>query len=289
MKKLMLLVITTCAFFGIAKAQTIDFSLLGKATKADSIAKKIVDHAQFLVIYDYEYAPDPNVPADKRKGLTMLQVGQRYNRFMDYNAFRFDSLMDATAKGLVPLTESGPLMLPLLKKRKFTENIVIDKEKNTEIVQRTAGLRQRYQYDELCPTLNWTLAEGDTLIAGYICKKATTSLCGRDYIAWYAPEVDLPYGPYKFSGLPGLIFKIVDTNDNFRFTLSGLEKVSQHSPIYLWANKDMIKTKRDKVRKIYKNYCADPVGALTSNGDIMVSDDVKATVNAKPYNPMELE
>ena len=270
-------------------AQTVDFSGFRKSAKSDSVAKVILDNSQYLIIYDYEYARDAAFPEDKRNGITMLQVGKRYNRFMDYNEFRFDSLMDATAKNLKPYSETGPMMMMALKKRKFRENIVIDKQNNTEIIQRTAGLVQRYQYDEPCPMLKWELAEGDTIIAGYNCKKALTSLWGRDYIAWYAPEVDLPYGPYKFNGLPGLVFMVVDTHDNHKFTLSGLEKVTQYNPIYLWAEKDIIKTSRNKVRKIYKNYCADPVGALTSNGDIIVPDDVKATVNSKPYNPIELE
>ena len=270
-------------------AQTVDFSGFQKSAKSDSIAKVILDNSLYLIIYDYEYARDAAPPEDKRNGITMLQVGKRYNRFMDYNEFRFDSLMDATAKNLKPYSETGPMMMMALKKRKFRENIVIDKQNNTEIIQRTAGLVQRYQYDEPCPMLKWELTEGDTIIAGYNCKKALTSLWGRDYIAWYAPEVDLPYGPYKFNGLPGLVFMVVDTRDNHKFTLSGLEKVTQYNPIYLWADKDIIKTSRNKVRKIYKNYCADPVGALTSNGDIIVPDDVKATVNSKPYNPIELE
>lgn len=278
-------------FYGAnkASAQTLDFSNFQNSTKADSIAKIVLENSQYLITYDYEYVRDASNPEDKRNGITMLQIGKRYNRFMDYNEFRFDSLMDATAKNLKPYSETGPMMMTALKKRKFRENIVIDKQNNTEIVQRTAGLVQRYQYDEPCPALDWKLAEGDTVIADYHCKKALTSLWGRDYIAWYAPELDLPYGPYKFSGLPGLIFMVVDTRDNHKFTLSGLEKVTQYSPIYLWAEKDLIKTNRNKVRKIYKNYCADPVGALTSNGDIIVPDDVKATVNSKPYNPIELE
>ena len=278
-------------FYGAnkASAQTLDFSNFQNSTKADSIAKIVLENSQYLITYDYEYVRDASNPEDKRNGITMLQIGKRCNRFMDYNEFRFDSLMDATAKNLKPYSETGPMMMMALKKRKFRENIVIDKQNNTEIVQRTAGLVQRYQYDETCPALDWKLAECDTVIADYHCKKALTSLWGRDYIAWYAPELDLPYGPYKFSGLPGLIFMVVDTRDNHKFTLSGLEKVTQYSPIYLWAEKDLIKTNRNKVRKIYKNYCADPVGALTSNGDIIVPDDVKATVNSKPYNPIELE
>jgi len=287
-KRKLLLAFALIIFIRVS-AQTVDFSGFQKSAKSDSIAKVVLENSQYLITYDYEYARDAAYPKEKRRGVTILQVGKRYNRFMDYNEFRFDSLMDATAKNLKPYSETGPLMIQALKKRKFSENIIIDKQKNAETIQRTAGLVQRYQYDEPCPTLDWNLTKSDTIIAGYNCKKALIRLWGRDYIAWYAPEVEIPYGPYKFNGLPGLIFQIVDTHDNHKFTLSGLKKVSQYNPIYLWASKDIIKTSRDKVRKIYKNYCADPVGMLTSNGDIQVPDDVKATVNSKPYNPIELE
>lgn len=82
---------------------------------------------------------------------------------------------------------------------------------------------------------------------------------------------------------------MTDTADNFEFTLDGLQKTGNFTPVYLWSSKDIVKASRDKVRKIYKNYCADPVGALTSDGSVTVSDDVKATVESKPYNPIELE
>lgn len=287
-KRNILLTYTLISFIYVS-AQTVDFSSFQNSTKADSIAKIVLDDTQYLVIYDYEYVRDTAFPEDKRSGVTMLQMGKRYNRFMDYNEFRFDSLMDATAKNLKSYSETGPMMVMALKKRKFRENIVIDKQKNMETIQRTAGLIQRYQYDEPCPTLNWELAEGDTIIADYHCKKALVSLWGRDYIAWYSPDVDLPYGPYKFNNLPGLIFQVVDTRENHKFTLNGLIKVTQYHPIYLWADKDIIKTNRNKVRKIYKNYCADPISALTSSSDIQISDGVKASVTPKPYNPIELE
>ena len=95
-------------------AQTVDFSGFQKSAKSDSVAKVILDNSQYLIIYDYEYARDAASPEDKRNGITMLQVGKRYNRFMDYNEFRFDSLMDATAKNLKPYSETGPMMMMAL-------------------------------------------------------------------------------------------------------------------------------------------------------------------------------
>lgn len=270
-------------------AQTIDWSKSAVKPKADSIEKKILEPAKYVVTYTYRYAKDAKYPDEKREGLTVLEIGDRYNRFCDYYTLKFDSLTDEISRGKISLNEYTSMALSSLKKSKFEENIVIDLHKNEATVQRTAGGTTKYQYEEACPQLKWDLLPGDTVISGYHCSKATTRMYGRDYVAWYAPEITMPYGPYKFGGLPGLILSVTDTADNFEFTLDGLQKTGNFTPVYLWSSKDIVKASRDKVRKIYKNYCADPVGALTSDGSVTVSDDVKATVESKPYNPIELE
>ena len=84
---------------------------------------------------------------------------------------------------------------------------IIDRRQKRQIVQERVAL-QEYQYEEPVPEINWILIPGDSIIAGYDCKKAACNLYGREYVAWYAPDVQLPYGPYQFNGLPGLIFKI---------------------------------------------------------------------------------
>ena len=61
------------------------------------------------------------------------------------------------------------------------------------------------------PDFQWKLEAGDTLILDKPCKKATCSYAGRNYVAWYTEEVNLPYGPYIFGGLPGLIIYLHDT------------------------------------------------------------------------------
>lgn len=289
MKNSLLIVVFSCLCLAVS-AQTINWAKSGTNIKSDSIAKKMLEPAQYLVTYSYQFVRDAAYPADKRTGTTILEVGNNYNRFCDFYELRFDSICDETSRGNMSVVESSPLMLSSLKKALFTESILIDKKANKAIIQRTAGLKtKRYQYEEECPTLKWEMLEGDTTIAGYHCNKAKTSLFGRDYIAWYSSEVNMPYGPYKFNGLPGLIFRVSDTQGHFDFILNGLEKVDKYTPIYVWSSKDIIKTNRKTVRQIYKNFCADPVGALTSDGNIKVSDEAKASVSPKPYNPIELE
>jgi GLPGLI family protein len=49
---------------------------------------------------------------------------------------------------------------------------------------------------------------------GYECYKATGNFRGRNYTAFYTPKIPIADGPFKFSGLPGLILKI-SSDDNY--------------------------------------------------------------------------
>ena len=57
---------------------------------------------------------------------------------------------------------------------------------------------------------DWQLLDGDSIVCGYPCHKATTIFRGRIWTVWYT--LDLPYsdGPWKFCGLPGLVLYAYD-------------------------------------------------------------------------------
>lgn len=75
-----------------------------------------------------------------------------------------------------------------------------------------------YRYEEEVQ-LDWKLTKETSIIKGIKCIKATTSKWGRNWIAYYSPTHPHPFGPYKFHGLPGLIFKVEDEDRNFIFEL----------------------------------------------------------------------
>ncbi len=55
---------------------------------------------------------------------------------------------------------------------------------------------------------------------------------GRNYSAWYTFELPLPFGPYKFGGLPGMIVQIQDDEGQFIWVMKGFERVKE--PIYVY-------------------------------------------------------
>lgn len=270
--------------------QNINISNLGslKVSKSDSIGKTILEPTQYIATYSYKYVRDAQCPDDVRNTTTILQIGNCYNRFCDYNILRYDSICDEGAHGQTEVSNMMSEALYCLRNTRFKESIVVDKGKQTETIQRTIGTK-KYQYDEAVPIIEWELLEGDTVISQHKCNKAKGWLFGREYIAWYAQDVAIPFGPYKFSGLPGLIFKITDTSGHHDFTLNGLQKANKYQPLYMWNNKKIIKSNRKTVRQIYMNYCLDPVGMLTADGNIQISESDKSKVKQKPYNPIELE
>lgn len=82
---------------------------------------------------------------------------------------------------------------------------------------------ERLLYEENA-ALKWVLYSDTKIINGVKCQLAATNKYGRRWIAYFSTEHQIPIGPYKFTGLPGLIFEIYDTRDDYHFTLVKLEK-----------------------------------------------------------------
>lgn len=274
--------------FGIASAQTLGGGGDKILAPKDSVAKRIFGYSALQVFYDYKYVIDPQVPTGTGKSITVLNVGDKYNSFCDYNKVLSDSALDVAAKHRKSFLEGFSTAMPLMKNIRFTPVLICDKEANEVIVQDRIGLTN-YQYKDKMPQIQWELQDGDTTIVGYACKKAKTHFGGRDYIAWYSPDVALPYGPYKFSGLPGLIFKITEVASNFDFTLVGIKRPVGFVPIYNSSNKDILRLTREKFITAYKNYCANPAGALANVEGVYIDSKTLSGVKPKPYNPIELE
>ncbi|MEH7889087.1 GLPGLI family protein [Elizabethkingia meningoseptica] len=67
--------------------------------------------------------------------------------------------------------------------------------------------------------IKWKLSDETKKTDQYKLQKATTDFGGRHWIAWFASDVMINEGPYKFRGLPGLIFEIYDDEEQFHYKL----------------------------------------------------------------------
>lgn len=82
-----------------------------------------------------------------------------------------------------------------------------------------------YLIEEKAPTINWKISKDTASFSGVKCQKATTYFKGRNWIAWFAPDLAFQSGPWKLNGLPGLIIEAHDEKNEVKFQFAGIDKV----------------------------------------------------------------
>lgn len=68
--------------------------------------------------------------------------------------------------------------------------------------------------------MTWKVEKETKKSGEYTLQKATTTFGGRNWISWFCPAIPFQEGPYKFRGLPGLIFELNDSENIFTYNLS---------------------------------------------------------------------
>ncbi|KEZ93923.1 GLPGLI family protein [Nonlabens ulvanivorans] len=110
-----------------------------------------------------------------------------------------------------------------------------------------------YKYEEAI-NFDWKIQNKSKVISGYNCKLATVNYGGRLWSAWYAVEIPIDAGPYKFKGLPGLILQCYDEERNYQWDFFKLYKSDRElmfQKLYFSSNPEEIKkTTRTNFLKI---------------------------------------
>lgn len=144
-----------------------------------------------------------------------------------------------------------------------------------------------YFVPEIIPQIDWKITKDTASFSGVKCQKATTFFKGRNWIAWFAPEIPFQSGPWKLHGLPGLILEAYDLKKEIQFLFGGLEAVEKKPNaskghyigemvnLNLMENEikipnKAIKTTKEEFLKLKKAQAEDPAGfakaQLAGNG-----------------------
>ena len=214
MKKNLCLLLLVCAF-GTAEAQGL------------GVEFKKIDECSMLFLYNYQFCDEHKNPASVKSCEMLLEVGRRYSKFYLLNKAFFDSLLMLHANE-PPETLVAKILPQIIGSftHSFCDYYIF---KNYPASGTTAFLASlvlagSYRVEEKLE-LEWEIDNGAPMvILGLNCKKATCRFAGRSYEAWFTPDIPINDGPYKFSGLPGLIVKVQDSGNEHIFTLQEIKK-----------------------------------------------------------------
>lgn len=204
-------------------------ALLLSATGNDAkkITKEIPEEKYSYVIY-YDFIGKVN-KEDSTRVVTermILLSGQNSSKYLSHNKFLADSMILDQYNNPKMMNGAPSFSMQGIPKAKVNHQVSKNFSNNTYKFNNVLGVQQFFFSDSL-PGLNWKLEDEKKEVLGYVCQKASTHFSGRDYIAWFASAIPIPDGPYKFSGLPGLILEIYDTKGEYKFLSVGLEKVTK--------------------------------------------------------------
>jgi GLPGLI family protein len=219
----------------------------------------------------------------RQETLMLLEIGDKVSKYFELNDSK-DNPKEYSAedKAVVDsLTKNAKGRLP----RRFKKNALFRNypENKWTVIDNISF--DCYSYEEDLTTPDWKLLKDTATINGYFCKKAITSFHGRDYEAWYAPEVPVSAGPWKFAGLPGLVFKVEDSNHYFSFVCVSIEKKDQTQTIYIDADNVKRITKKEFNRTLKASY-DDPKGFAEASSRVRFG---VSSLPPIPYIPLEVE
>ncbi|MDR2206369.1 MAG: GLPGLI family protein [Flavobacteriaceae bacterium] len=195
-------------------------------------------------IYEFKFKPNPK-QTEFRKEIMTLDINPDYIKFYNYHYVTIDSTNITKGQNSQLWDTSTPVVVRARNSNTNSNYILI----NDVFVFDTE--------DEI----NWNIEKDTIKFENYTLQKATTTFGGRNWTAWFCEEINSPEGPYKFRGLPGMIFQIYDDKNNFEFTLlkSFKLKATYRTPfIESFYGQKPIKTTQENIDKMLMNEYKDP-------------------------------
>lgn len=244
---------------------------------------QVLDSSYLECTYEYALMRDTLVKQISIEDPAMiLLIGNKYSKFYSYNTFFRDSIVssktDSEKMDIIGSISEFAQKYPKGESSKIYKNN-IDK---TITLTDKRGLF-KFLYKEPNIKQNWKITDETKEIAGYECQKATCTFRGRNYIAWFTREIPVNEGPWKFNGLPGLIVKVYDIQEHYKFELYAVRKVKKE---ITFEEQNYAEMDRKDYIKTQRRYLSNPLSAF-GGGTIKNDDGTPFIPKSFQYDVME--
>lgn len=232
--------------------------------------------ALYECIYRYDMTGNHKDKPVKESSDCILLIGEDRAKFYDYSVFKIDSVSaipsidDETVKKF----EMESLNIATFFDQEL--NTSLPDGKLTVFTDMAPG---HYRYEQKLPLIEWQLAEDTDTVCGYVCRKAEGEYGGRQWTAWYAEEIAVPFGPWKIGGLPGLALKAEDNTGEHSFRAIAFRQGTGNTDPSKIPNQTSIS--HDKLIELKNRYDRDPFNSIDpeSISDITVHKNGTIIVN----------
>ena len=211
-------------------------------------------------MYEYKFVSDSTNKADVKTELMNLDTTPKGSKFYSYTSYKSDSLMRVDLEKQLKTT--GSINIKTDQRKGFVRYTVAKNYQNGNV-----DFRNRIGMDAFKVTedrkIAWKILPNKQKIGNWETQKATTEFGGRKWTAWFCNDIPIQDGPYKFSGLPGIIVKIEDQTQSHVFNLVGIKNLGTLEPeIYAFEITKEIPLKGSEYKKLLLENRSDPAKGL---------------------------
>ncbi|WP_407505395.1 GLPGLI family protein [Elizabethkingia miricola] len=202
-------------------------------------------------VYKHSYLKDSLKPDAKTEDVTYLDVSPKGSFYYKYEEYKRDSVLQKMRKSNM-----------LISQKTYYKTFIEKQYANPATDMYTDLVGGYYKIKEERP-LKWKVLQEKSVYEGYNVQKASTVFAGRKWTAWFTNEIPISDGPYKFSGLPGLILKISDDKQQHKMELV---KTSDVFIMFEKSDQQYIEIPAKKYNKLYQDNVKDPFLHLREKG-----------------------
>ncbi|MFN1218908.1 GLPGLI family protein [Chryseobacterium kwangjuense] len=217
------------------------------------LVASLVSAQNYRFVYEYKMKPDTGKKDSLVTDYMNLDTDGKKSYF--YNAVKYER------DSAYHVDKSYPA---LLKGKHYDRNLSYIIEK--DYAKKTINFYNKFKNANLViidhEAPKWTIANEFNKIGGMNCQKAVAEYKGRTWEAWFSKDFPVSDGPYKFSGLPGLVVMIKDAENDHAFHLIQIKKIKTVTAFIPKKNKQMTNTEYRKIMKDYRFSAGEDIAGM---------------------------
>lgn len=248
-----------------------------------------LDTARICVMYQLTYIDDTLHIDFKRQEKQILIAGYESSSYQSFNHHKFVTTgRQKVQEGkMVEWLQSGISSEDFVYHFKY--RIYKQQTNGTIVTTDHVFSVGSFKYEENKNCFNWVITLETDTINGYFSQKAICDFGGRQWEAWFTPEIPYSEGPYKFCGLPGLILRITDKKGHYDFNMISIEIPPSSTMVEYYDNDNYIFTTKKEFFKAYDDNNRNMTNVvLETGGDATVAQRASRYA-ASQNNPLELD
>jgi len=181
------------------------------------------DTAQVMIHYKFTHVQDTtnrDHPYTENMG---LYIGKNSSAYRSYDKVLEDVEFKKQMQAAIASSPDGRVQIHRNRRGSGAEYYQFPNER--KLARKEPLVMETYLIEDAMPAIDWKISNDTMSFGGLHCQKATAHFKGRDYTAWFCPDLPLHVGPWKLNGLPGVIVQAYDAHKDVQFMFDGVEKI----------------------------------------------------------------